>query len=67
MSVKVCELYAVTSGPSMTSGPEVGRGNGPETRPGAKPSERGGVAPNLPALAGTPALKSGEEVRRIFV
>jgi len=41
---------------TITPSPERGRGNGPETWPGAKPSERGVVAPNLPALAGTLAL-----------
>ena len=40
----------------ITPNPERGRGNGPETRPGAKPLNRGDVAPNLPALAGTLAL-----------
>jgi len=39
------------------------RGNRLETRPGIEPSGRGNVIPNLPALAGTPALKGGEEVR----
>ena len=43
----------MTIGARITPSPERGRGNGPETRPRAKPSERGDVAPNLPALAGT--------------
>ena len=42
---------------------ERGRGSGPETRPGAKSPPRGDVIPKLPALAGTLALKGGEEVR----
>jgi hypothetical protein len=41
--------------------PAWGRGNGPETRSGVEPP-KGDVAPNLPALAGTPALQGGEEV-----
>jgi len=41
---------------TITPSPERGRGNGPETRPGAEPLNRGDVAPNLPALAGTLAL-----------
>jgi hypothetical protein len=48
---------------SIAPSPAWGRGNGPETRPGVEPSGRGDVAPNLPALAGTPALQGGEEVR----
>jgi len=40
----------------ITPSPERDRGNGPETRPGVEPSRRGDVIPNLPALAGTPAL-----------
>jgi putative transposase len=40
----------------ITPSPERDRGNGPETRPGVEPSGRGDVTPNLPALAGTPAL-----------
>ena len=41
---------------TITPSPERGRGNAPETGRGAEPSNRGGVAPNLPALAGTLAL-----------
>jgi len=40
----------------ITPSPEKGRGKAPETGRGAKPSERGYVASNLPALAGTLAL-----------
>jgi putative transposase len=40
----------------ITPNPTRGRGNGLETQPGIEPSERGDVAPNLPALAGTLAL-----------
>jgi putative transposase len=40
----------------ITPSPERGRGNGPEARPGIEPPRRGDVIPNLPALAGTPAL-----------
>jgi putative transposase len=50
-------------GVPITPSPAWGRGNGPETRPGVEPSGRGDVTPNLPALAGTPALQGGEEVR----
>ena len=50
-------------GVPIAPSPGRGRGNGPEARPGVEPSGRGGVAPNLPALAGTPALQGGEEVR----
>jgi len=39
------------------------RGNGLETQPRIKPSERGDVIPNLPAIARTPAIHGGEEVR----
>jgi putative transposase len=38
------------------------RGNGLETQPGIESPKRGDVIPNLPALAGTLALKGGEEV-----
>jgi len=41
---------------TITPSPERGRGNGPEAWLGAKPLNRGDVAPNLPALAGTLAL-----------
>jgi len=47
----------------ITPSPERDRGNGLETRPGIKPSGRGDVIPNLPALAETLALQSGEKVR----
>jgi len=48
----------------ITPSPERGRGNGPETRPRAEPSERGDVAPNLPALAGTltPSGRGGGQI-----
>jgi hypothetical protein len=63
MSVKICEPRAMMVGVPIAPSPVWGRGNGPEARPGVEPSGRGGVAPNLPALAGTPALQGGEEVR----
>jgi hypothetical protein len=47
----------------ITPSPDWDRGNGLETQPGIEPSGRGDVTPNLPALAGTPALQGGEEVR----
>jgi putative transposase len=50
-------------GVPIAPSPGRGRGNGPEARPGVEPSRRGDVIPNLPAIAGTPALKGGEEVR----
>ncbi len=53
---------AMTRNLLITPSPAMGRGNGPETRPRAKPLGEGDVAPNLPALAGTLALKGGEEV-----
>ncbi|MCC6047045.1 MAG: hypothetical protein LM571_02530 [Desulfurococcaceae archaeon] len=56
-------LRAMMVGVPIAPSPAWGRGNGPEARPGVEPSGRGGVAPNLPALAGTPALQGGEEVR----
>ena len=40
----------------ITPSPAWDRGNGLETRPGVEPSGRGNVIPNLPTLAGTPAL-----------
>jgi putative transposase len=40
----------------ITPSPNWDRGNGLETQPGTEPSARGGVVPNLPALAGTLAL-----------
>jgi putative transposase len=40
----------------ITPSPEGDRGNGPETWPGIEPPGRGDVVPNLPALAGNPAL-----------
>ncbi|NAY89342.1 MAG: hypothetical protein GU347_01275 [Desulfurococcales archaeon] len=60
---KIYEPRAMIDGVSITPSPNLDRGNGPETRPGIEPSERGNVIPNLFALAGTPALKGGEEVR----
>jgi hypothetical protein len=53
-------------GVPIAPSPAWGRGNGSETRPGVEPSGRGGVAPNLPALAETPALQGGEEVSRYY-
>ncbi len=53
---------AMTRNLLITPSPERGRGNGSETRPRAKPPARGHVAPNLPALGKTLALKGGEEV-----
>jgi len=47
----------MTIGAHITPSPERGRGNGLETRPGAKPLEEGGVALDLPAPSGTPALQ----------
>jgi hypothetical protein len=52
-------------GVPIAPSPGRGRGNGPETRPGVESPKRGDVAPNLPALAGTPALQGGEEVRPV--
>jgi putative transposase len=40
----------------ITPSPAWDRGNGLETQPGIEPSGRGNVIPNLPTLAGTPAL-----------
>jgi len=47
----------------ITPSPIWGRGNGLETLPRIEPSGRGDVIPNLPALAETLALQSGEKVR----
>jgi hypothetical protein len=44
---------------SITSSPEMDRGNGLETRPGTKPSKRGDVAPNLPAPEESSSLMAG--------
>jgi Fe-S-cluster containining protein len=55
----------MTVGVPIAPSPGRGRGNGPETRPGVEPSGRGDVTPNLPALAGAPALQGGEEVRHL--
>jgi putative transposase len=55
-------LRAMMVGVPIAPSPGRGRGNGPEARPGVEPSRRGDVVPNLPALAGTPALQGGEEV-----
>ena len=40
----------------ISPSPARGRGNAPGLGRGAEPLERGVVAPNLPALAGAPAL-----------
>jgi hypothetical protein len=64
MSIKIFELVAMINGLLITPSPDWDRGNGLETRPGVEPSGRGDVAPNLPALAGTPAIQGGEEVSR---
>jgi len=63
MSVKYFELVAMINSLLITPSPTWDRGNGLETQPGIKPSERGGVIPNLPAIARTPAMNGGEEVR----
>jgi hypothetical protein len=60
-------LRAMMVGVPITPSPGRGRGNKPEVRPGVEPSGRGGATPNLPALAGTPALQGGEEVRAALV
>jgi hypothetical protein len=51
------------NGLCITPSPTWDRGNGLETQPRAKPPREEGCSPNLPALAGTPALQGGEEVR----
>jgi putative transposase len=50
----------------ITPSPERDRGNGLKTQPEIEPSRRGDVIPNLPALAGTLALRGGEEVSSSF-
>jgi len=62
---KIREPGAMIVGVPIAPSPGRGRGNGPETRPGVEPSGRGDVTPNLPALAGAPALQGGEEVRSV--
>ena len=62
---KICEPGAMIVGVPIAPSPAWDKGNGPETRPGVEPSGRGDVTPNLPALAGTPALQGGEEVREV--
>jgi len=63
MRIKIFEPLAMINSQRITPSPGWDRGNGPETRPGVEPSRGGNVIPNLPAIAGTPTIQGGEEVR----